>query len=100
MIIPVLNISGLMLRKDVVQTVSEGKFHIYPVSTIDECIAILTGVDTGERDEKGNYPPGTVNFLVNKKLEFLAKGLRAFGGEKTETQELSENNTKKERMSL
>jgi len=37
-----------MLRKDVVQAVSEGKFHIYPVSTIDECLAILTGVDAGK----------------------------------------------------
>jgi len=42
-----------MLRKDVVQVVSEGKFHIYPVSTIDECLAILTGVDAGESNEKG-----------------------------------------------
>ena len=57
-IIPVLNISGLMLRKDVVQTFAEGKFHTYPVSTIDECIVILTGVDARERDEEKNYPPG------------------------------------------
>ncbi|MEA1971030.1 MAG: ATP-binding protein [Thermodesulfobacteriota bacterium] len=99
-IIPALNISSLMLRKDVVQAVSEGKFHIYPVSTIDECIAILTGVDAGERDEEGNYPPGTTNFLVNEKLEFLAKGLKDFGEKKSETQELPENNTEKERMLL
>ncbi len=88
-IIPALNISGLMLRKDVVQAVSEGKFHIYPVKSIDDCIAILTGVDAGERDKKGNYPPGTVNFLVNEKLELLAKGLRDFGEEKAETQKQS-----------
>lgn len=93
-IIPALNISGLMLRKDVVKAVSEGRFHIYPVSTIDECITILTGVDAGERDEEGNYPPDTVNFLVNEKLEFLAKGLEDFGGEEGETREKSGNNTK------
>ncbi len=93
-IVPALNISGLMLRKDVVKAVSEGRFHIYPVSTIDECITILTGVNAGERDEEGNYPPDTVNFLVNEKLEFLAKGLEDFGGEEDETQEESGNNTK------
>ena len=81
-----------MLRKDVVQVVSKGKFHIYPVSTIDECLAILTGVDAGESNEKENYPPGMVNFLVNNKLEFFAKGLRNFGEEKSEKRDLSENN--------
>ncbi len=91
-IIPSLNISGLMLRKDVVQAVSEGTFHIYPVSTIDECMAILTGVDAGERDKEGAYLPETVNFLVNEKLEFLAEGLRDFGGEKSETQKSPGNN--------
>jgi len=38
----------------------------------------------GKVMKKGNYPPGMVNFLVNNKLEFFAKGLRDFGEEKTE----------------
>jgi len=34
--IPHLNIDDLMLRKDVVDAVKEGKFHVYPVKTIDQ----------------------------------------------------------------
>jgi ATP-dependent Lon protease len=80
-IIPALNVADLVLRKDVVQAVSEGKFHIYPVETVDEGIAILTGAEVGKKDENGNYPSGTVNFLVNEKLASLAKGLKDFGEE-------------------
>jgi ATP-dependent Lon protease len=76
--IPDLNAPDLMLRKDVVQSVSEGRFHIYPVSTIDTGITILTGVEPGGKDEKGNYPPDTINYLVDEKLKSIAKGLKDF----------------------
>ncbi len=79
--IPALNIPDLMLRKDVVKAVSEGRFHIYPVTTIDEGISLLTGVPAGERDEKGEYPEHTVNALVDKNLKTLAEGLKAFAEE-------------------
>ena len=40
--IPVQNLKDLMLRKDVIQAVEGGTFHIYAVKTIDEGISILT----------------------------------------------------------
>ena len=76
--IPHQNIGDLMLRKDVVEAVSEGKFHIYPVKTIDQGIEILTGVPAGEKNPDGAYPEGTVNFRVNKKLMDLAKSMKGF----------------------
>ncbi len=90
-IIPALNVPDLMLRKDVVKAVSEGKFRVYPVETIDEGIAILTGAEVGEMDEQGNYPPGTVNFLLNEKLTSLAKGLKAFGEEEKNEEKKSDD---------
>jgi len=42
-IIPESNVKDLMLRKDVLQAVKEGKFRIYAVRTIDQGIEILTG---------------------------------------------------------
>lgn len=60
-IIPARNVRHLMLREDVVQAVREGKFHIWAVNTADEGVSILTGVEAGERDEKGEYPPDSVN---------------------------------------
>jgi ATP-dependent Lon protease len=76
--IPHQNIGDLMLRKDIVTAVSEGKFHIYPVKTIDQGIEILTGVPAGEKKPDGAYPEGTVNFRVNKKLTDLAKSMKEF----------------------
>jgi lon-related putative ATP-dependent protease len=43
-IIPHQNVADLMLRHDVVEAVRKHLFHIYAVRTIDEGIALLTGV--------------------------------------------------------
>jgi lon-related putative ATP-dependent protease len=76
--IPESNINDLMLRKDVVEAVKAGKFHIYPVKTIDEGIEILTDLQAGERGKAGAYPKGSINDLVDKKLKGLAEGLKKF----------------------
>ena len=78
--IPHLNLNDLMLRKDVVQAVSEGKFHIYAVKTIDEGIEILTGVEAGERLDNGQFKEGTANYLVDQKLRELGVKIKEFEG--------------------
>ncbi|MBS3918235.1 MAG: AAA family ATPase [Deltaproteobacteria bacterium] len=85
--IPHLNIDDLMLRKDVVQAVQEGKFRVYPVKTIDQGIAILTGVEAGERLEDGRFKEGTVNDLVDRKLQELGKKIKEYEGGGEETKE-------------
>jgi len=60
------------LRNDVVEAVAKGKFHVYSVETIDQGLALLTGKDAGEPDEDGNYPEGSINYLVDEKLKELA----------------------------
>ena len=67
-----------MLRRDVVEAVAEGKFHVYPVTTIDEGIEILTGIEAGEAGEHGTFPEGTMNALVDAELRRLAQGWKAF----------------------
>jgi len=79
-LIPHQNVPNLMLRADVVAAVQEGKFHVYPVKTIDQGIEILTGIEAGEADAAGEFPDGTVHGLVDRELQRLAKGLKAFGG--------------------
>lgn len=74
-IIPVQNISNLMLKDEVIQAVKENKFHIYAVKNIEEGIEILTGVPAGKADENGKYPEGTVFQRVEKKLSEYIKGL-------------------------
>ncbi|MCX6572641.1 MAG: ATP-binding protein [Candidatus Aminicenantes bacterium] len=85
-LIPHRNARNLMLRSDVVAAVKDGKFHVYPVRTIDEGIEILTGVEAGTPEADGGYPEGTVHGLVDRELQRLAKGLAAFNapGEKGE----------------
>jgi ATP-dependent Lon protease len=77
-LIPHQNVRNLMLRSDVVEAVKAKKFHIYPVKTIDEGIEILTGVEAGTADAEGDYADGTVHGLVDRELQRLAKGLKAF----------------------
>ena len=83
-IVPAQNVQNLMLRNDVVEAVRSGKFHIYPVKTIDEGIEILTGVEAGRKNEEGKFEEGTVNDLVNQELERLARSWKTFrdGSEK------------------
>lgn len=42
-LIPATNVTHLMLRRDVVTAVEEGRFHIYPILTIDQGIELLSG---------------------------------------------------------
>jgi len=76
--IPKSNVKDLMLRKDVVAAVKDGRFTIYAVRNIDEGIEILTGVPAGKLQADGGYPENTINFLVNQKLEKLAEGIKDF----------------------
>ena len=91
-LIPESNVKDLMLRKDVVEAVKKGKFHVYSVKTIDEGIEILTGKKAGEMKPNGTYPKGTINAMVNEKLRELAEGLKNFGEE-----EKQEDNKKRNR---
>jgi lon-related putative ATP-dependent protease len=77
-LIPQSNIKHLMLREDVVQAVEEGNFRVYPVENVDQGIEILTGIPAGERDEEGNYPEGSINYLVEKRLTAMAQKLLEF----------------------
>jgi predicted ATP-dependent protease len=71
----------------VVDVVKQGKFHIYPVRTIDQGIEILTGVKAGEVKEDGTFEEGSINFLVDKQLKEYAENLKKFGAEEERKEE-------------
>jgi predicted ATP-dependent protease len=79
-LIPASNVRNLMLREEVVEAVRGGQFHVYPVRTIDQGIALLTGLPAGEAGPDSRYPEGTVNFLVDRRLREFAAQARAFRG--------------------
>ncbi|HEV2488233.1 MAG TPA: AAA family ATPase [Candidatus Acidoferrales bacterium] len=77
-LIPIENVEDLMLRDDVIETVDKGEFHIYPVSTIEEGIEILTGVPAGKRSPDGKFPNGTVFSLADARLRTMAQTLAEY----------------------
>ena len=72
-LIPRSNVVHLMLREDVVEAVRAGLFAIYPVSTVDEAIELLTGQTAGAPDAEGRFPDGSVNHRVAERLDELTR---------------------------
>jgi lon-related putative ATP-dependent protease len=89
-LIPAPNAQNLMLREDVVEAVKAQRFSIYPVSTIDQGIELLTGVAAGQRGADGAFPEGTVNARVEAKLRALAERARDFGRSGASRQDAAE----------
>lgn len=72
-LIPYQNVKNLTLSDEIIEAVKNGDFHIYPISTIDEGIEILTGVNAGTLQENGEYEKDSINYLVSEKLKKYAK---------------------------
>jgi predicted ATP-dependent protease len=67
-VIPQANEKNLVLRDEVAAAVAEGIFHVWSVASIDDAVAIFTGLDAGQADDKGQYPPGSVYGRVMARL--------------------------------
>jgi len=78
-LIPNANVQHLMLRRDVIEACSAGKFFVYPVSNIDAGVELLTGRPAGERGSDGLYPPQSLNRLVEDRLHAFARIRQSFG---------------------
>ncbi|HEU4400872.1 MAG TPA: ATP-binding protein [Candidatus Polarisedimenticolia bacterium] len=79
-IIPRTNVGDLMLDDEVVEAVRRGRFHIFPVRTIEEGIEILTGLPAGARRRDGSYPAGSLYARVDLRLTRMARLVRRFAG--------------------
>jgi predicted ATP-dependent protease len=86
-IIPRRNIKHLMLKKDVIGAIKEGRFSIYPIDRVEEGLEILTGMPAGTLQEDGTYPEGTINHLVVKRLTEISEAMKEKKGEEKEEEE-------------
>jgi predicted ATP-dependent protease len=77
-LIPAANTRHLMLRRDVVDAVAAGTFHVYAAANVDQGLAVLTGLPAGTRDRAGVFTEGSVNARVEQRLVALARQARAF----------------------
>jgi predicted ATP-dependent protease len=80
-LIPAANVKHLMLRRDVVDAVEQGRFSVHAVSTIDEGIEILCGSPAGERGDDGRFPPDSINGRVEHRLVGYSERLLALRAE-------------------
>jgi lon-related putative ATP-dependent protease len=95
-LIPQANVKHLMLRHDVVEAVTAQQFHIYPIGTIDEGIEVLTGLDAGQPNAKGQYPAGTFNRKVADALADFAKRSKEFAeADKAKTRRKTKTDTRR-----
>jgi lon-related putative ATP-dependent protease len=83
-IIPAKNVRNLMLKQEVVDSVKEGRFHIWPISTVEEGVEILTGMGAGVLQPDASYPEGTFFRKVDERLTELAEIVRRFGEKEDE----------------
>jgi predicted ATP-dependent protease len=79
-IVPAANVMSLMLDERVVAASRDGHFAVWPVSHVDEALALLSELRVGIRGPDGRYPRGSVNGRVEAALETMARaGQRAWG---------------------
>ncbi len=77
-IIPIQNVDDLMLREEIYTAVEKKKFSIYAVKSIDEGIEILTGQKAGKKKSDNSFESGTINALVDEKLQRYAGDWKKF----------------------
>ena len=96
-LIPTSNVKHLMLRTDVIEAAEKGLFHVWPIETVDQAVALLAGLPAGERGEDGVFAEGSVNRRADDRLADFAKKARAFGRPPAASgNNKSENNAKGE----
>jgi len=72
-IMPISNVPHLILRDDVIDAIEKGEFFLYPVSSVDEAISLLTGMPAGQRNEEDEFPEDSVNYKVEQRLLEMAE---------------------------
>jgi len=68
-IIPQTNMQHLMLKQAVIDAVEAKTFHIYAVEKVDQALGLLSGMTVGELNESGEYPEGSFNAAIAKRLQ-------------------------------
>lgn len=76
--IPRQNIVNLTLSSEVMKAIKEEKFHIYAVSSIDEGLEILSGINAGNLDANGNFEPDSFNAMVLNELKRMADTIKEY----------------------
>ncbi len=91
-IIPEKNIPNLMLRQEVVDSVKEGQFHVWPISRVEQGIEILTDIPAGTIQPDGTYPEGTLFQKIDERFMEIAKIIKKLGKAEEDEKDEPEHN--------
>jgi len=80
-LLPASNRDDLVLDREVVAAVREGRFHVWTMATVEEGITLLTGVPAGRRRRDGSWPPESVLGRVETRLAALERAVKPDGGQ-------------------
>ena len=70
-IIPAVNRVHLMLRQEVRSAVEKGEFQIFPVEHVEQMLQLLSGMEPGQLDDEGLYPPSSFNYRIQRRIKKL-----------------------------
>jgi lon-related putative ATP-dependent protease len=88
--IPSANVGDLHLSLEVREAVGDGKFHIWPIDTVEQGIELLSGEPAGEWTEEEDWAPESVYGRCQKRLEEMARLLRQAGKDATKEEKEDE----------
>jgi len=72
-IVPSRNRSHIILNREVIEAVEQGKFKIYAIDDVFQGLEVVTGMPVGEQDDLGYFPADTVLGRVQRTLENFRK---------------------------
>ncbi len=72
-ILPAANRDDLLLKDEVIDAVEAARFHLYPVSHVNQALEILMGLPAGNQDAEGNYPQDSINGKAVARLKEIAE---------------------------
>jgi lon-related putative ATP-dependent protease len=78
--LPRRNIVNLVLPLEIQEAIRAGQFHLWAVSTIDEGLEVLSGIEAGTLNERGEFPAESFNGRVRRELLRMAKTIRNYQG--------------------
>lgn len=80
-VIPAQNVAELNLAQDVADAIREGQFHIWPVESADQALALLLDAEAGEAGADGAFPSGSIHGRAAARLAEMAAAGRDQGSD-------------------
>ncbi|HUX38903.1 MAG TPA: ATP-binding protein [Rectinemataceae bacterium] len=78
--LPRRNAGNLILPREIREAIASGSFHIWAVSSIDEGLEVLAGIEAGVPNDRGEFVPDSFNGRVRRELQRMAKTVKNYLG--------------------